>query len=258
MRRARIALSAPSAGWPSADDRALLAGMRRDDAGAWAAYMARFRPRLYAIMLGANLYTIAGMPARDALVDEVLTDEALRLTRPGAPDVTNIGGWLVRAAQHKLVDVRRLAQRRERHYRAAASWFADTPWKGERAIVPALHSAHGLRASGALREDAEASPAVLGLAAAIVAVVSEKDRVLLGWLAEGVPHRTIAGWLGVSYEAATKRAWRLTRQLRASVAQFAAALPPEQRAEVARLLRRAGLTCVTWDHQPATPALRRA
>src|SRR6185312_17023218 len=83
------------------------------------------------------------------LVDEVLADEAVRLTQPGAPRVVNLAGYLVRAARHKLIDVRRAAARRQRRYTEAAAEGerADAPAGGGEMVVEALASEHARRAS---------------------------------------------------------------------------------------------------------------
>jgi FixJ family two-component response regulator len=62
---------------------------------------------------------------------------------------------------------------------------------------------------------------------------------MLAWVAEGVPQRMIAEWLGISREAAKKRIARLCRRLRAAAPDVAALLPSADRREIDRLLRRA-------------------
>ena len=79
------------------------------------------------------------------------------------------------------------------------------------------------------------------LSAAIREMTTDEERLLLTWLAERVSHRMIATWLGVSYDAATKRIWRLCRKLRAAAVRHVGALAPEERAEVERFFRRAGV-----------------
>ena len=226
----------------SLDDRALLAAMQGGDEWAWSEFHARFRPLLAGIARHVRMPVGADVTASEALVDEVLADEAVRLTQPGAPRVVNLAGYLVRAARHKLIDVRRAAARRQRRYTEAAAdgERGDTP-AGE-AVVEALASEHARRAS-LPREpnDAEPSVAVRALAAAIREMTSEEERLLLTWLAERVSHRMIATWLGVSYDAATKRIWRLCKKLRAAAVRHGERLGTAERAEVDRFLRRAGV-----------------
>ena len=228
------------------DDRALLAAMQGGDEWAWSEFHARFRPLLAGIARHVRMPAGADVTAAEALVDEVLADEAVRLTQPGAPRVVNLAGYLVRAARHKLIDVRRAAARRQRRYTEAAAEGerADAPVGGGEMVVEALASEHARRAS-LPREPNESgdepSVAVRALAAAVREMTSEEERLLLTWLAERVSHRMIATWLDVSYDAATKRIWRLCRKLRAAAVKHGETLGAAERAEVDRFLRRAGV-----------------
>ena len=253
------------------DDRALLEAMRAGDEWAWSEFHARFRPVLAAAARRARLPADAGTTEADALVDEVLADEAMRLTAPGASVVPNVAAYLVRAARHKLVDVRRASMRRQRWYSAAAR---HDPLAGE-AVLEALCSEHLLTTSAGAHDvaadaarDADIathagavgeppappwesgapgsapprlSPAVLALAAVIRAATTDEERLVLTWVAERVSHRMIATWLGVSYDAATKRIWRLCRKLQAAAVRHVSSLDPVAREEVGRFLRRAGV-----------------
>ncbi|AHG93510.1 hypothetical protein J421_5975 (plasmid) [Gemmatirosa kalamazoonensis] len=251
------------------DDRALLAAMQGGDEWAWSEFHARFRPLLAGIARHVRMPVGADVTAAEALVDEVLADEAVRLTQPGAPRVMNLAGYLVRAARHKLIDVRRAAARRQRRYaEAATDATRHAPVRGTvrgtagpahvgEAVVETLCSEYARRASEPREpnDDAAGSPAVRALAAAIRDMTSDDERLLLTWLAERVSHRMIATWLGVSYDAATKRIWRLCRKLRAAAVQYGARLGDAERAEVDRFLRRAGvLPPVVASVSPAAAA----
>jgi hypothetical protein len=85
-----------------------------------------------------------------------------------------------------------------------------------------------------------AAPVVAAAVAAATRGLSDADRRLLVWAAEQVPRRLIAEWVGESYETTRKRVQRLSARLRAAVWRHAAALPPAERAQFERLLRRAG------------------
>ena len=240
------------------DDRALLAAMQGGDEWAWSEFHVRFRPLLNGIARHVRMPVGADVTADEALVDEVLADEAVRLTQPNAPRVVNLAGYLVRAARHKLIDVRRSAARRQRRYTEAAAdgERADTP-AGEM-VVEALASEHARRASLPKEPNergGEPSAAVRALAAAVREMTSEEERLLLTWLAERVSHRMIATWLDVSYDAATKRIWRLCRKLRAAAVKYGETLGAAERAEVDRFLRRAGvLPPVVASVSPAATA----
>ena len=87
------------------------------------------------------------------------------------------------------------------------------------------------------------SRAVQALVAYIRRHLSGEQQRLLGWEERRVPHRQIAEWLGLRYEATTKRIWRLKRRLQAlTVAYHAVASTDEERRELERLFRRAGVS----------------
>lgn len=235
------------------DDAALVAAMRTDDGHAWAEFFRRFRPLLVAYARRAR--PTPGVSDADivgAMVDDLMAGEAERLTGPNAPTVSTLAPYLLRAARNRLLNLRRAASRRMRRYGEAATLQRD----GESVVEP-LCSEYVLRLSAgemmvresapgpslsASRDDDEVDPApVLRLAAALRRATTTDEQMLLAWVAQRVPHRTIAMWLGVSYDAATKRIWRLTRRLRGAGVRHAATLEPGERREIERFLRRAGV-----------------
>jgi DNA-directed RNA polymerase specialized sigma24 family protein len=243
----------------SLDDAALVAAMRADDAYAWSEYFHRYRPVLLAYARRVRLSAgLTDGDVQNALVDELLADEAVRLTGPNALSVPTLGAYLQRAARHRLYNLRRAAARRLKRYGEAATDTTD----GAPVVAP-LCSEYVLRLSSGPAAVHELTPAsmtaprpphpspsddttavdaspVLRLAAALRATTTTDEQLLLAWVAHRVPHRTIAGWLGVSYDVATKRLWRLCRRLRAAAVRHAASLAPEDRHEIERFLRRAG------------------
>jgi hypothetical protein len=76
------------------------------------------------------------------------------------------------------------------------------------------------------------------LAMAMSAELDEETVRLLTWIGRAVPHRTIAEWLGKSYDATTKQIWRLCRRLERAAPQHAAALPADVQRELERFFRR--------------------
>jgi hypothetical protein len=76
------------------------------------------------------------------------------------------------------------------------------------------------------------------LAAAMAAELDDETIRLLTWIGRSVPHRTIAEWLGKSYDATTKQIWRLCRRLELAAPQYAATLPPDAQRELERFFRR--------------------
>jgi DNA-binding CsgD family transcriptional regulator len=234
-------------------DAALARALASADPAVWAEFDARFRP-----LLAAYARRVRIPPALwPQCVDEVLEDEAMRLADGGAvPD--QLAAYLVRSAYHRLLKARRAAARRERRYGAGAAEDGPPgsgPWADGAAerVVPGVCSAAALRASRGPRAadgapaawddagaDASAASGVLARAAAALAArLTDAERQLLVWVAEQVPRRQIAEWVGDGYEATRKRILRLTRRLQADAARLAADLPPAERHEFERFLRRA-------------------
>ena len=80
----------------------------------------------------------------------------------------------------------------------------------------ALCSESSQRASaGPGWEPPRPSRAVASLATALLADLSEDERLLLVWVSHHVPYREIAAWLGIGYAAVGKRVERLRARLRA-------------------------------------------
>ncbi len=251
---------APEPGTPAArrraaralGDAALARALGSGDAAAWGEFDARFRP-----LLEAYARRVRIPPALwPQCVDEVLEDEAMRLA-DGAPPPEQLGAYLVRAAYHRMLRARRAATRRERRYGAGAPAAGGA---AER-VVLSVCSAAVLRASDGPRaadgapaawddggaeeggpgDDGSPASAVLARAAAALAArLTDAERQLLAWVAEQVPRRQIAEWVGDGYEATRKRIQRLTRRLQTDALRLAAELPPAERHEFERFLRRAG------------------
>jgi hypothetical protein len=122
---------------------------------------------------------------------------------------------------------------RERHHAALASGG-----DGEH-VVRVLCSEYALRTSaGALdpAPDDDYAVAATRLTRALTRELGADDLALLGWAAECVPHRTIAEWTGASYDATTKRIWRLCQRLRRRAREIVAAWPdPREREAIARM-----------------------
>lgn len=212
------------------DDDALVAAMRAGDDWAFGEFLARFRPVL---LLYAEGRIASELHAE--CVDDVLEDEALRLSDPRATIPSRMRAYLVGALRKKHLAVKRSRARRRRHHEDAA-YDADNSV----AVVRSVCAESTIAASrGALATDSPHPTALEQLAAAMSAELDDETIRLLTWLGRAVPHRTIAGWLGKSYDATTKQIWRLCRRLERAAPQYAAALPPDVQRELERFFRRA-------------------
>lgn len=190
------------------DDDALVAAMRAGDEWAFGEFLARFRPVL---LLYAEGRIASELHAE--CVDDVLEDVALR---------------------KKYLAVKRSRARRRRHHEDAA-YDPD----GTVAIVRSVCAESTIAASsGALASEVPHPTALEQLAAAMAVELDDETIRLLTWIGRSVPHRTIAEWLGKSYDATTKQIWRLCRRLERAAPQYAAKLPPDVQRELERFFRR--------------------
>jgi DNA-directed RNA polymerase specialized sigma24 family protein len=215
--------------------------MRAGDELAWGEFVDRFRPLLEQFALRT------GIPRWEwsTCVTEVLEDMALKVAAGRTTVPTNLASYLVRAARNRHLDLRRAARRRDRYYSSASGSGAVE------GVVESLCSESARRASeGPSLGDAAVSDALAHLAAVLREDLSEDEVLLLAWRSAGVPHRQVAAWLGISYEAASKRVARLLQRLRAIAWLRAESFPPEERAEIERFFRRVGA-------MPAVDAVRR-
>lgn len=214
-------------------DAALVDAMRAGVPDAWAEFDARFRPLLerYAARIGIPRWEWS------CCITEVLDDEALRLIERSREVPQQMAAYLVRAVRNRHLALKRAAMRRDNRYAGAA---AEDSAEGS---VGPLVSEHTRRACEPPRVAEEQQPITTGvtrLGQLLSARLSNEERQMLAWVAEGVPQRVIAEWLGINREAAKKRIARLCRRLRGAAEALAAELPTEARREIDRLLHRAG------------------
>jgi DNA-directed RNA polymerase specialized sigma24 family protein len=215
-------------------DAALVDAMRASVPEAWTEYDARFRPLLerYAARIGIPRWEWS------SCITEVLDDEALRLIERSREVPQQMAAYLIRAVRNRHLALKRAAMRRDNRYAGAAA-VDDSP---EGSVGP-LVSEHTRRACEPPRvsEEQQTTPTGLTrLAQLLSARLSDEEQQMLAWVAEGVPQRVIAEWLGINREAAKKRIARLCRRLRAAVDALKAELPLDARREIDRLLQRAG------------------
>lgn len=223
LRRARRAARA-------LDDGALLDAMAATSPWAWLEFDERFRPLLERYAVHAEI-PVAEWPV---CIAEVLAVEGTRLTLPGVERPRSLRAYLVRCVRNRYLRLKRAAVVRERYYGEIAGQM-----DGER-VVRTLSSEYALRSSaGALAppDDDPYAAAAARLTDALTRDLGSDDLALLGWAAECIPHRTIAEWTGASYEATTKRIWRLCQRLRKRAVEIVAAWPdPAERDAVARMI----------------------
>jgi hypothetical protein len=211
------------------DDQGLVAAMRAGDEWAFGEYLARFRPALL-------LYAQGRIPTElyAECIDEVLEDEAMRLSDPRALVPAQLRAYLVGAVRKRHLAVQRSRARRRRHHEDAAYATDDSV-----AVVRSVCAESTIAAArGVPAVEAPHPTALEQLAAAMVVELDDETIRLLTWIGRSVPHRTIAEWLGKGYDATTKQIWRLCRRLERAAPQYAATLPPDAQRELERFFRR--------------------
>jgi hypothetical protein len=215
---------------PATSDAELIGLMQTRDRAAWSIFEARFKPILTAYARRAKI------PPGDwpVCVFEVLEDEGLRLSARDTEPPINLAAYLIAAVRHRYLRVKRAQACRDKNYDAAAD-DQSGEW-----VVASLCSEDALRASrGPGADTRDASTALRRLASELRAGLTIEEESILVWVSERVPHAQIATWLGMSYDACTKRIWRLCRRLRSETSARRASYSSAEQAEIDRFIRRA-------------------
>ena len=215
-------------------DYDIIVAMRRGEAVAFERYIERF----HRILLDYARRAGVAPSERDELVSELLDDVAIQLVSRGGPLPQNPRMYLLRALRHKLLNRKRGSERRRRlvSEAARASYGDHDPAAGESA---AGCSEEMLRASHGPEWEGAPLPRVLErLAGRLSEALRDDERVLLVAVAENIPQREIAEWLGVSYVVARKRLERLRARLTDVAMQYANTLEPDDARELQRFFHR--------------------
>jgi len=215
-------------------DYDIVVAMRRGEAVAFEHYIERF----HRILLDYARRAGVAASERDEMVSELLDDVAIQLITRSAPLPQNPRMYLLAALRHKLLNRKRGSERRRRVVsEAARAAYADRdPSAGESA---AGCSEEMLRASHGPEWEGAPLPRVLErLAGRLSEALGDVERQLLVAVAENIPQREIAEWLGVSYAVARKRLERLRARLTDVAMQYANTLEPDDARELQRFFHR--------------------
>jgi RNA polymerase sigma factor (sigma-70 family) len=216
-------------------DAEIVAGMRRGETRA----VERFIGRHHRLLL--DYARRAGLPSdeRDAVVGELLEDVAMQLMTQNAPLPTNLRLYLLTALRNRLVNWKRARERRNRVVsEAARDSYADCDF-AQHGDVAAGSSQANVRASrGPGWERVPLPRALERLSTHLSEGLSDDERQLLVAVAENVPQREIAEWLGVSYVVVRKRLERLRARLTEVAMRYTNTLEPDDARELQRFFRR--------------------
>jgi len=236
LPRARGTERAHGARPDPAADMELLAGVRRNELTGLRNFVLRFEPVL---MDQARRLGVA-QDERRTVVTEFLDDMLVRLAGEKTEAPRSLTAFVITSFRNCVTDLRREAAVRARHSQSQEEMI------GTEHVVRATCSEFMLRSArgdGCGDDSGDESPsyAVVMLARALIESCSYDERQLLIWSAHRVALRDCAAWLGLSYDAAKQKLFRLrVRLVRDSVARLSALAGPD-RAALARILRRAGV-----------------
>lgn len=228
--------SARPAAW---DDATLVAAVRAGDERAIA--------ELYARLLPLLLHEARHLGVQPGLRREVAADVVrtvyFAIVHPGRPAPRSLAAYAVRALHRYRWLLRRMERR-----------ALDSIDAGAAAARSALDQADATEAEGEQPSPGDGwfdagtpqRTPVARLALALATRLTAGERQLLGWMADHVPYRTMAGWCGISYDAMHSRAARLREKARRIALAWIRERPPD---EQARLLRHLTRTADS-DHQP--------
>lgn len=242
-RAVRLSASVPQVPQPYRSMASFIAAIRTGEHAALRGLYLHYAPLLrdQARKLGVD------PDERDALVTTVLNDFVLHLCDSELVP-RELARYLVGALRNRVRTVHRDASRR-RDVDARA--YVEHGAAAQR-IVAECHSEYGLRT--ALGPQApSAAPvrsAIARLAAASALALRDDEMAMMVGLSRYVPLRELAAEAGITYGNARVRLHRLRERFRKLALQHMASLEPDERLELERFFRRAGISLA------ATPTAR--
>ena len=216
-------------------DAEIVAAMRRGEPASFEWFVERF----HRILLDYARRAGVASADRDELVGELLDDVALRFMTERTPLPHNPRMYLLSALRHRMLNAKRGRGRRDRVVsEAVRDAYADHEF-ADGAELAAGCSESVSRASRGPAWEASPLPRVLErLSERLSEALSDDERQLLVAVAENIPQREIAEWLGISYVVARKRLERLRARLTDVAMRYANTLEPDDARELQRFFRR--------------------
>lgn len=214
---------------PGMGDGALVAALRCEDEGALREFFLRFRPDL--LLAARRLGVDPG--ERDAVVDDCLADVAVHLITSAAPAPRSLPAYLARSLRNRVLNDLRARARADRRLLKEPSEANDA--------APPGSSEHAVRSSSGRSDVPSLSPALVRLAAALEAPLTDEERLLVVWMSRLVPHAEIAAWLGIAPKTAAKRMERLRERLQLAAFAHLERVESDERGELLLFLDRSSL-----------------
>ena len=198
-------------------DIALIQAMRGGDSGAFHVFYERFSPALEACARSLRIPTMEW----DVCVQDVLTDAAMRFTSGGATPPKQLVSYLRRMVRNAYAKRRRSAL-----FQAKLAALAES--EGDEPVLRALCGQSTLHAASSSRgaDTAVTTQVLRALGTMLASSLNRDEQYIMGWVCMRIPYRRIADWIGVEYEATSKRIQRISRRLRElAIACYADLLP---------------------------------
>jgi RNA polymerase sigma factor (sigma-70 family) len=208
--------------------------------GAPAAFEA-FVERFHRVLLDYARRAGVDEPDRDELVGDVLSDVALHFLTPGTAVPGNPRMYLIAAFRNNLFNKRRGRARREKaHSGMLREAAVDSEYADDGEVAAGCSEAVVSESHGPGWERKSLPPALQRLSVHLNDALSPEEHQLLIAVAENIPQRQVAEWLGVSHVAARKRLERLRGRMIQVAMQYTDALEPNDALELQRFFRRCG------------------
>ena len=213
----------------AAQDAELLAAVRRGEEDAMTRFYVRFTPILH--RAAAQIGVDAG--DRSALVSDTLATVLLALRKPAAVVPRTLMAYAIGALRHAHLKATRERQREEQ---------LERELHREQLAQPSHADEESDAVDDTGRAPTRYARVLRLLSIEIRDLTTAEERDILAWLADYVPQREIARWLGTTHGAMRVRVHRLRERLRRDAQRFGTTLEPAERRELDRFLRRAGVT----------------
>ena len=216
-------------------DADILIRMRTGAPSAFEHFVERFHPVLldYARRAGVD------QPERDELVSDVLSDVALHFLSPGNETPRNPRMYLITAFRNRLLNGERGRTRREQNLSSVLRDAAvDSDYADDGDVAAGCSEGAVRESRGPGWERASLPRAIERLAAHLDEALTSEERQLLIAVAENVPQRQVAEWLGVTHVVARKRLERVRGRMMQVAMRYTNALEPDDARELQRFFRR--------------------
>jgi RNA polymerase sigma factor (sigma-70 family) len=212
----------------------LLSAIHRGDEAAIAELFLRFAP-----LLRDQARRMSVDPGECNEVVTTLLDDVVIHLMENQLAPRNLAQYLVAALRNRARNHHRDLNRRRG---AEAAGYSELGTGGQR-VVAECHSDYGLHASKSAEYE-ESFPlrsAISKLAERSARELTREETIMIVGVGRHMPLREMAEQLGITYGAARVRLHRLRERFRKLASQYVVSLKPDEKREIERFFRRAGV-----------------